>query len=108
MINQILEEKVHSWRVMLFGDESSTPSVDNVVSVDLIEYHVVNLIRDAVAVNTERCAKIEPQDVPCNFCQAKPKVPCWDLRKNQPCGGTHRTRFAAAIRHGAEGENGTD
>lgn len=93
-----LEEKVRSWRLMLFGDESNTPSIENVVSVDLIEYHVVNLIRDVVAANTERCAKIEPQDVPCSFCQAKVGVPCWIVGKNRPSGGTHRTRFAAAIR----------
>ena len=106
--DQTLEKKIHSWRVMLFGDESNTPSVENVVSVDLIEYHVVNLIRAAVADNTERCAKIEPQDVRCNFCQAEVGVPCWDMGKSRPCVGTHRTRFAAAIRRGAEGENDID
>ena len=105
MADPTLEEKVHSWRLMLFGDENNTPSTDNVVSVDLIEYHVVNLIHAAVAANTKRCAKVEPQNVPCDFCRAKAGVPCWIAGENRPSGGTHRTRFAAAILGEAEGKD---
>ncbi len=129
MADPTLEEEVRSWRVMLFGDENNTPSTENVVSVDLIEYHVINLIRAAVATETkrwmigpvddpvivrrmiedrakteeqERCAKAEPLHVRCTICASIEGEPCWDTVNNHPASGVHRIRFAAAIRRGVE------
>ncbi len=56
------------------------------------------ITRAAVEAERERCAKCNFHSIKCPLCNSQPGTPCWDLDRKRPCGGTHRTRIAAAIR----------